>query len=74
MSLIDWKEFTGDIQVSGNGTKGTILLVMRKVQQAGTAKAYVPDLLYITSVSNVFEVERIIRRRIKENDPTPAKH
>jgi hypothetical protein len=73
LSLIDWMEFTGDIQLSGNGNKCTILLVMRKGQKAGPAKAYVPDLLYITSVSNAFEVERIIRRRIKENDPTPVK-
>lgn len=73
LSRIDWTEFTGDIQLSGNGNKGTILLVMRKGQKAGNAKAYVPDLIYITSVSNAFEIERIIRRRIKENDPTPAK-
>jgi hypothetical protein len=32
---------------------------------------YVPDVIYMLEIPNVFEVEQICRRRIKENDPTP---
>ena len=32
---------------------------------------YVPDVIYITGIPNVFEIEKICRTRIKENDPTP---
>jgi hypothetical protein len=33
---------------------------------------YVPDVIDIVEIPNAFEVEKICRRRIKENDPTPA--
>jgi hypothetical protein len=33
---------------------------------------YVPDVIYILEIPDVFEVEQICRRRIKENDPTPS--
>jgi len=33
---------------------------------------YVPDVIYLVQIPYVFEVEKICRRRIKENDPTPA--
>jgi hypothetical protein len=32
---------------------------------------YVPDVIYISDVPYVFEIEKICRKRIKENDPTP---
>jgi hypothetical protein len=72
----DWQKFTGETQVTGNERKGTIQLVMRTgdvVSNGKTGPRYVPDQLYITAISDVFEVERMIRKRIKENDPTPAK-
>jgi hypothetical protein len=34
---------------------------------------YVPDVVYLSGIPNVSEIEQICRRRIKENDPTPAK-
>lgn len=74
-SSIDWKKFAGDTQVTGNDRKGTITLVMRpeNLSRAESEFAYVPDVIYITAVRNAFEIERMIRRRIKENDPTPAR-
>lgn len=75
LSSWDWQKFTGETLVTGNEKKGTILLVMRTgdvVSKGKTGTRYVPDQLYITAISDVFEVERMIRRRIKENDPTPA--
>jgi hypothetical protein len=32
----------------------------------------VPDIIYISGVNNVLEIEKSCRIRIKENDPTPV--
>jgi len=71
---VDWEQFSGDIAVSGNDQKGNISLGLRTGRMAGSKSGsdrYVPDTLYISGISDVFEVEKICRRRIKENDPTP---
>lgn len=73
---IDWEQFSGDIDVKGNERRGTITLGMRtgrmESQKSGPDR-YVPDTLYLSDIPNVFEVEKICRKRIKENDPTPVK-
>jgi hypothetical protein len=72
---IDWEQFTGDIEVKGNARKGSITLVMRTGQMVSRKNGpsrYVPDLIYISCIPEVFEIEKICRKRIKENDPTPA--
>lgn len=72
---IDWEQFSGDVEVSGNAQKGNISLKMKTGKMVsrknGPAK-YVPDIIYISEIPNAFDVEQICRRRIKENDPTPA--
>ncbi|HLO57749.1 MAG TPA: hypothetical protein VK179_03350 [Bacteroidales bacterium] len=71
---IDWEQFSGDIEVSGNPAKGSITLGMRTgrmVSRKGGDR-YVPDTLYISEIQDVFNVEKICRQRIKENDPTPV--
>ena len=70
---IDWEQFTGDLEVGGNEQKGNIEMRLRSghmVNRKG-GNSYVPDLIYISGIPDVFEIERICRRRIKENDPTP---
>ena len=73
---IDWEQFTGDIEVSGNEKKGDISLQMRTGKMVNTSddttSRYVPDFIYISGVSNIFDFEKICRKRIKENDPTPT--
>jgi len=72
---IDWEQFSGDIEVSGNAQKGNISLQMRTgkmVSRKNGPDRYVPDVIYISEIPNVFNVEQICRRRIKENDPTPS--
>lgn len=72
---IDWEQFSGDIEVSGNAQKGNISLQMRTgkmVNRKNGPDRYVPDVIYISEIPNVFEVEQICRKRIKENDPTPT--
>lgn len=71
---IDWEQFSGEIEVSGDRKKGNILLKMRTgkmVSGKNNQSRYVPDLIYITAIPNVITIEEICRRRIKENDPTP---
>jgi hypothetical protein len=71
---VDWEQFSGDIEVKGNELKGNITLGMRTgrmVSSKNGPERYVPDTLYISGIPDVFEIERICRKRIKENDPTP---
>jgi len=71
---IDWEQFSGDIELSGNKLKGNISLQMRTgkmVSRKNGPDRYVPDVVYISEIPYVFEIEEICRRRIKENDPTP---
>jgi hypothetical protein len=72
---IDWEQFSGDIEISGDDRKGNLTLQMRSgrmVSQKNGPDRYVPDTVYITGIPDVFRVERLCRERIKENDPTPA--
>jgi len=71
---IDWEQFSGDIEVGGSAQKGNISLQMRTgkmVSKENEPDKYVPDVIYISEIPNVFKVEQMCRRRIKENDPTP---
>ena len=71
---IDWEQFTGYIEVSGNRQKGNISLQMRTgrmVSRKNGPDRYVPDVIYISEIPNAFEIEEVCRKRIKENDPTP---
>lgn len=71
---IDWEQFSGDIEVSGNEKNGNITLGMRTgrmVSRKNGPDQYVPDNIYIAGIPDVFEVEQFCRKRIKENDPTP---
>lgn len=71
---IDWEQFSGDIELSGNNQKGNISLQMRTgrmVSRKNGPDRYVPNVIYISEIPYVFEIEQICRRRIKENDPTP---
>jgi hypothetical protein len=73
---VDWEQFSGDIEVTGNKRTSNISLGMRTgklVSNKNGPDKYVPDTLYISGITNAAEIERICRNRIKENDPTPAK-
>jgi hypothetical protein len=74
MRSIDWEQFSGDIEVNGNIQKGNISLQMRTgkmVSRKNGPDRYVPDVIYMSKIPEAFEIERICRKRIKENDPTP---
>lgn len=72
---VDWEQFSGDIELSGSGEKGNISLQMRTgrmVSRKNAPDQYVPDVIYLCGIPNAYTVEQICRKRIKENDPTPA--
>ena len=71
---IDWEQFSGDIEVKAKTRIGNISLQMRTgkmVSRKNGPDKYVPNVIYISEIPRVFEIEQICRRRIKENDPTP---
>ena len=71
---VDWEQFSGHIEMKGNNKNGSIALQLRTGSISSSrsgGERYVPDVMYMTSIRDVFEVEKICRRRIKENDPTP---
>ena len=72
---IDWEQFSGDIELRTKGQTGSISLQMRTghmVSRKNGPDRYVPDVIDMAQIPYVFEIEKICRRRIKENDPTPA--
>ena len=72
---IDWEQFSGDIVVKGNEINGDLSLQMRTgkmVSSKNNRNRYVPETIYLTGIPDVYQVEKICRARIKENDPTPA--
>ncbi len=72
---IDWEQFSGDIEMKGDDLKGDLTLQMRSgrmVSSKSGSDRYVPDTIYMSGIAGLFEVEKICRTRIKENDPTPV--
>jgi len=71
---IDWEQFSGDITVKGDEIKGDLLMKLRTVKMVSgknNSRRYVPETVYISGIPEVYQVEKICRTRIKENDPTP---
>jgi hypothetical protein len=69
----DWEQFNGNIEVRGNNKRGSITLEMRTgYMSGGKSRRYVPDIVFISGIHDVYEIEQICRKRIKENDPTPS--
>lgn len=72
---IDWEQFTGDIEVKGKPEKASLTLVMRTGRMVSRRRGgdeYIPDTIYMAEIKDAFKIEPLLRKRIKENDPTPA--
>jgi hypothetical protein len=72
---MDWKNFSGDIDIRGNNQKGDISLRMSegKMQSSRYGRdRYVADMVYLAGIPNVFEIEKMLRQRIKEHSPAPV--
>jgi hypothetical protein len=73
INIFDWEQFTGSMEMNLN--RGEISLQLRTgkmVSRKNGPSQYVPDVVCISGVSNVIDIEQMCRKRIKENDPTPA--
>ena len=71
---IDLEQFSGNIEMKAKTQKGNISLQMRTgkmVSRKNGPDRYVPDVIYMSDIPDVLEIERICRKRIKENDPSP---
>lgn len=71
---IDWEQFNGNVTVEGDNVNGNVTLQMRTGRHVSRNKReeYVPDELNIIGIEGAFDIDRLCRQRIKENDPTPA--
>jgi hypothetical protein len=72
LNSYDWEQFNGSIEA--NFSKGDITFELRTgkmVSRKNSADRYVPNSIELSGVTNIEEIERISRKRIKENDPTP---
>jgi hypothetical protein len=73
ISQYDWEQFTGNIQM--NIKKGDISLELRSgrvVKSKNSSGRFVHDTVYISGAPDILEIEKVCRKRVKENDPTPA--
>lgn len=70
----DWEQFSGNMKIKSKGNTGNIALELRtgkmKSKDKGADK-FVPDIIYMSEIAHVFDIEKKCRIRIKENDPTP---
>ncbi|WP_394698066.1 hypothetical protein [uncultured Methanolobus sp.] len=76
---VDWKQFSGDIKVSGNTENGNIHLQLITGRMVSSTldrrkygprqQRYVPDVINMIGIANALEIEKICRKRMDENSP-----
>ena len=74
-TIKDWEQFSGNMNITSKRALGDLELELRtgKMQKRNKqASRYVPDIIYMSGIPNVFDIEKKCRLRIKENDPTPT--
>ncbi len=74
-SITDWEQFTGTIKIDSKGTSGNLEFELRTGKmhsRKNSGNRFVPDIIYMAGIENVFEIEKKCKTRIKENDPTPS--
>ncbi|NER18955.1 hypothetical protein [Spongiivirga citrea] len=71
----DWEQFSGNIKIDGKGIYGNLEFELRtgktKSRDNGPDK-FVPDVIDMAGIKNTYDIGKKCRKRIKENDPTPA--
>ncbi|TDP02093.1 hypothetical protein [Flavobacterium sp. 245] len=71
----DWEQFTGNVKINAKNNSGNLEFELRtgKMEsQKNKPDKFVPDIIYVSGIENVYDIEKKCRIRIKENDPTPA--
>lgn len=71
----DWEQFTGNVKIKARNNFGNLEYELRTGKMESRKDKpdkFVPDIIYVSGIENVYEIEKKCRVRIKENDPTPA--
>ena len=74
-TITDWEQFTGNIKIDSKGSAGNLEFQLRTGKmksRKNNSDRFVPDIIHITGIENVFQIEKKCKIRIKENDPTPS--
>lgn len=74
-TITDWEQFTGNVKIESKNNLGDLEYELRtgKIQsQKNQSDKFVPDIIYISGIENVYDIEKKCKIRIKENDPTPV--
>lgn len=73
--ITDWEQFTGSVKIKAKNNFGDLEYELRtgKTQtQKNKPDKFVPDIICISGIENIYDIEKKCKIRIKENDPTPA--
>ena len=74
ITVTDWEQFSGNIKINSKRQLGDLELELRTGQMKRRSKGsdrFVPHIIYLSEIKNIFDIEKKCRIRIKENDPTP---
>lgn len=68
---IDWEQFTGDMKVRGNDGKGTLSMSLKTgtIKRRKGGHYFTPEVIFITAIPNVSDIEKMVRKRLSENSP-----
>jgi hypothetical protein len=75
ITITDWEQFSGNIELNNKNNLGDIEFQLRTGKMESRKNSpdkFVPDIIYISGINDVLEIEKSCRIRIKENDPTPV--
>jgi hypothetical protein len=69
LKSLDWSQFNGNIEIKGSNKRGNLTLEMKtgSMKRSKGGSYYVPDVVYFIGIPDVYEIEKIVRRRIEEN-------
>ncbi|MFN8239442.1 MAG: hypothetical protein U0X39_01665 [Bacteroidales bacterium] len=69
----DWSQFSGNIELRGTNERGSLTIELKTgtMVSSKSGRRYVPDIVYMIGISGAYDIEKIIRRRINENDENP---
>lgn len=72
VEITDWEQFTGNMEVTDKPKGGELIMLLR-TGKTNSKGHYTPDKVEMAGIPDVFTIEKHCSRRIKENDPTPAR-
>jgi hypothetical protein len=74
-TITNWEQFTGNVKIYTKINFGNLDYELRtgKIHsRKNQPDEFVPDIIYLAGIENIYDIEKKCKIRIKENDPTPA--